>query len=102
MATIFEKAWGNYTAMLNFLLGADPNTLETRYGVFQSFDLATLFSYSKGKNNYNNFLFDNLSNFVAPTKTVNNNKPADEKFNYPIKLESAYGDFLNEFNDYIL
>lgn len=97
---IFEKAWGNYTALVNFLLNTDAQG-ETQFGIFQPFDLATLFSYSKGKNNYNNFLLDNLSNFVAPTQVVNDKK-GDSQLRYPAKLESAYKLFLNEFNDYLL
>src|SRR3954462_8777729 len=98
--TIFQKAWGNYTALINFLLGADANG-ETQHGVFQPFDLATLFSYCKGKNNYNNFLLENISNFVAPTQVVNDKK-ADNQLRYPSKLENSYKLFLNEFNDYLL
>lgn len=98
--TIFQKAWGNYVDLINFLLNADANG-ETQTGIFQPFNLATLFSYSKGKNNYNNFLLTNLSNFVAPTKIVNTNE-GDGVLRYPSKLENGYKLFLNEFNDYLL
>ena len=101
MAEIFERAWGNYTALMNFLVKADAATQETVYGVFQPFDLASVLSYSKGKNNYNNFLLDNASNFIAPTSVVNKDR-ADAQNSYPIKLEDAYRRFLNEFNDYLL
>ena len=101
MAEIFERAWGNYTSLINFLLRVDPQTLETHHGVFQPFDLASLLSYSKGKNNYNNFLLENASNFVAPTRVTNDQHP-DKVSAYPIKLEAAYSRFLNEFNDYLL
>jgi len=96
---IFERAWGHYITMLEKLI----NSGTPKDGVFQPFNLATLLPYNKDKKNYNNFLLYNASNFVAPTMpSYSNEKINEQKLEHPSKLEEAYANFLDEFNDLLV
>lgn len=96
---LFERAWGHYTTVLQNLI--DKGT--PKPGVFQPFNFATLLPYNASKKNYNNFLLYNLSNYIAPTQPSYSSEKMDEKvLTHPSKLEDAYANFLDEFNELLV
>ena len=68
--TIFEKAWGNYTALFEFLTKSD---FDEQHGLVQLNNFATLLPYSSSSDNYNSFLLLNASNYVGPTAQTSDN-----------------------------
>ena len=99
--TIFEKAWGNYTALFEFLTKSD---FDEQHGLVQLNNFATLLPYSSSSDNYNSFLLLNASNYVGPTaQTSDNSFHLEDNTNleYPSKLVDAYQSLLEEFDGII-
>jgi hypothetical protein len=95
---IFERAWGNYSALFEFLTQSD---FDDSKGLIQPYNFATLLSYSTESPNYNRFLLLNASNYVGPTTPAMSNDEHQEKstvLEHPARLTNAYQSFLEEFD----
>jgi len=98
---IFQRAWGNYTALFEFLTNSE---FDDAKGLIQPYNFATLFSYSKVSLNYNRFLLLNASNYVGPTTPNMKNEShleEDTILEHPNKLTDAYQSFLEYFDSKI-
>ncbi len=99
--SIYEKAWGNYTALFEFLTKSD---FDEQHGLIQLNNFATLLSYSTSSSNYNSFLLLNAANYVGPTAQTSDNSfhlDDDTNLEYPSTLVDAYQSLLEEFDGII-
>ncbi|WP_421329862.1 hypothetical protein [Aeromonas veronii] len=101
MANIFERAWGNYTALFEFLTKSE---FDEAKGLIQPYNFATLYSYDLKAPNYNLFLLLNASNYVGSgTPTDDNKEHVAEKGNLSRiqRLLDAYEVFLSRLDEII-
>ena len=99
MVEIFEKAWGNYIALFEFLTDSDVEK-----GLIQIYNFASLLPYDLGAENYNNFLLLNSINYVAPGSpehdTTGHLDPSS-KLEHSSSLVSSYSSFLDRLDSLI-
>ena len=98
---IFEKAWGNYVAMFEFLTQSE---FDDARGMMQTYNLASLLSYDNNAPNYNNFLLLNAANYVGPTTPDMANADQSEpggSLEHGTTLVDAYQSFLESFDERI-
>jgi len=101
MADVFQRAWGNYLAMLEFLTDPDGSNggFNDQKGLLQLFNFATLLSYSEDAPNYNDFLLHESIDFASPGTPetdvgddIDDNEP---KLEHNVRLTQSYEQFLN-------
>ncbi|MCA0979301.1 hypothetical protein LCM19_13085 [Qipengyuania flava] len=100
MADVFEKAWGNYLAMLEFLTNPDGQDggFNDQKGLLQLYNFATLLGYSEDAPNFNDFLLNQSIDYAAPGTP--DNKIEDDfsekpNLNHTVKLTESYSQFLD-------
>ena len=95
---IFKRAWGNYSALFEFLTGSE---FDDSKGLIQPYNFSSLLSYKKDAPNYNLFLLLNASNYIGPTlPDMDNSEHLDQNsvLQHPNKLTDAYQSFLEAFD----
>jgi hypothetical protein len=100
-ADIFQRAWGNYVALFEFLTKSD---FDEAKGIIQPYNFATLYSYDLKAPNYNLFLLLNASNYVGSgTPTDDNKEHIAEKGNLTRiqRLLDAYEVFLSRLDEIV-
>lgn len=100
MAGLHERAWGNYVAMMEFLLngGNGAEAFNEQRGLIQMFSFASLLTYSDDAERFNEFLLLNAVNFATPgNANVDNgdDTTARTRVQYSLKLSDAYEALLN-------
>jgi len=100
VADVFERAWGNYLAMMEFLTNpsGEAGGFDEQRGLLQLYNFASLLTYSDDAPNYNDFLLQNAIDFVAPgTPTAVNGDDLEERtrIEHSLKLSENYNHFLN-------
>lgn len=101
MADIFERAWGNYVALFEFLTKSE---FDEAKGLIQPYNFATLYSYDLKAPNFNLFLLLNAVNYVGSgTPTDDNKEHIDRTTNLSRiqRLVDAYEVFLNRLDKII-
>lgn len=101
MADIFERAWGNYVALFEFLTKSE---FDEAKGLIQPYNFATLYSYDLKAPNFNLFLLLNAVNYVGSgTPTDDNKEQVDLNTNLSRiqRLDDAYEIFLNRLDKII-
>lgn len=105
MADIFQRAWGNYCALLEFLVNGKPNDDEDWFdeekGLVQLYAFASLLPYTLSKDNYDNYLLMNAVNYVSPGKVDHDNSGHLEKHSqleHRTPLVPQYGYFLDRLD----
>lgn len=102
MADIFERAWGNYTALLEFLLnGSDDDSFDEQKGLVQLYSFASLLPYTLTKDNYDNFLLMNSVDYTSPGKVDHDNSGQVAKtsqMEHITPLVPAYSYFLDRMD----
>ena len=100
MAEIFEKAWGNYIALFEFLTDSD-----FKKELIQIYNFASLLPYDLKAQNYNNFLLLNSINYFAPgSPQFDTTEHLDSlsKLEHPSSLVSNYSSFLDKLDSLIV
>jgi hypothetical protein len=101
MSDIFQKAWGNYIALFEFLTKSE---FDEAKGLIQPYNFAALYSYDLKAPNYNLFLLQNASNYVGSgTPTEDNKEQVAPKGNLGRiqRLVDAYDVFLRRLDEII-
>jgi hypothetical protein len=107
MPEVFEKAWGNYVATLEFLTNPDGKDggFNDQKGLIQLYNFASLVPYSGEAQNYNEFLLMNSVNYAAPgtpyKDTVQHLDKAS-KLEHVTQLVPQYEHFLRQLDDLIV
>jgi hypothetical protein len=108
MANIFERAWGNYAAFLEFVINGKPSDdedwFDEKKGLVQMYAFASLLPYTLTKDNYDNFLLMNSVNYVSPGKVDHDNSDHVEKhtqLEHRTPLVPQYSYFLDRLDSLI-
>lgn len=106
MAEVFEKAWGNYVAMLEFLTNPDGEDggFNDQKGLIQLFNFATLLPYSSKAPKFNEFLLSNAINYAAPGGAYEGPEDIEEgsvRLEHISQLVPNYSRFLDQMDDLI-
>jgi len=103
MADVFEKAWGNFLAMFEFLSNPDGDEggFNDQKGLIQLFNFATLVPYSANAKFYNDFLLQNAINYAAPGVAVvdtTSQLATESRLEHVTDLVSSYSYFLDQLD----
>lgn len=108
MADIFERAWGNYTAFLEYLINGQSNDegdwFNESKGLVQLYSFASLLPYTLTADNYDNFLLLNAINYATSAKPSHNNTDHvddNSQLEHRVLMDETYGSFLARLDDLI-